>query len=133
MNKIKDTIKVYKAFFAFKTRKLKERKPKGKRFWGYCYIALILPWALVIRYFRKNPRLLIWFAVWFVIVSCEVWFPYLMGAITWGTEASGWWFGIGSACWLFWAGPGTPFMAIVLALTIATEAVFQKINNRRRK
>lgn len=93
---------------------------------------MITPWLLVFRYFRRNPRLLIWFAVWFVIVSCEVWFPYLMGVITWGTDISKWWFGIGSACWIFWAGPGTPFMAIVLALTMATEAIYSKIRKRRK-
>lgn len=136
MKRLRDnpTVQVYTAFFRIKKARIKRDVPKGgRRFLAYARLFLITPWCLVIRYLRKDWHLIVYFAAWFVIVSCEVWFPYLMGLITWGTDASGWWFGIGSACWLFWAGPGTPFLAIVLALTVGTSAAERAIKRKRKK
>lgn len=90
---------------------------------------LVKPFQIIFDYFRKDPSLIIVFALWFALVSSEVWIPYLIGVIT----QDGYWFGIGSACWIFWAGPGTPFLAIVLGLTLGTEAVWKAITKRRKK
>lgn len=89
-------------------------------------LALIKPFEIIFDYFRNDPSLIVIFALWFALVSSEVWVPYLIGVIT----QDAYWFGIGSACWLFWAGPGTPFLAIVLALTIVTKAAFDKIRRK---
>ena len=128
MGKIKRTIKAYVRFFQVRGLKAKTKKDKA-------YIALVLPWILILRHFRKDPTLIWHFGIWFLLVSCEVWFPYLMSAITWGTEASAWWAGIGSACWIFWLGPGTPFLAIVLGLSIGSSALWRRMRDalRRRK
>ena len=129
------TIRLYEGFFRFKREQIKRSGKTGiRKALAYLRLALITPWCLVLRYFRRNPRLLIWFAGWFLIVSSEVWVPYLLAAIGWQNEAfRNSMLSVGSACWLFWAGPGTPFMAIVLALSIASEAVFKKIKKRRRR
>lgn len=125
------TIRLYTRFFSHKMWELRQRYPKGKRFFPYCYLYLILPWALVWRWLRHDWRLFIVFGGWCAIVSCEVWIPYLLGLIFWGTPFGDSMWALGSACWLWWAGPMSPFMGICLALTIATEAVWKAIGKRR--
>lgn len=122
-------IRVYTRFFAYKKWELEKSHPKGKRFFPWLYMTLVLPWALIWKWLRHDWRLFIVFGAWCAIVSCEVWVPYLLGFIT----GNDYWFGIGSAWWLAWAGPGTPFLAIVLALTIGTEAIWKGIKALLRK
>ena len=54
------------------------------------------------------------------VMSVEVWLPYILGFVT----GNKWWFGIGSACWLFWIGPGTPFIPLCIAITLAIKKIF---------
>lgn len=54
------------------------------------------------------------------VMSVEVWLPYILGFVT----GNKWWFGIGSACWLFWIGPGTPFIPLCIAITLAIKKLF---------
>ena len=77
----------------------------------------------------KDWRNLVIFLIVFVILSCEVWVPYLIGFIT----GNAWWFGIGSACWLFWLAPGTPFLTICIVVTFAVRKVIDKIKSKRGK
>lgn len=126
-------IRVYERFFSYKKWELERKHPKGKRFFPWLYMVLILPWVLIWRWLRHDWRLFIVFGVWAAIVSCEVWVPYLLGLIFWGTEFGNSMWAFGSACWIFWAGPGTPFLAIVLALTVATEAVYKALKKRKGK
>lgn len=67
------------------------------------------------------------FALWAALLSLPVWLFYLLGLITWGTEFSGWAIGIASASWLFWLGPGTPFLPLCIALTIAAKPLLNRI------
>lgn len=130
------TIRVYERFFSYKKWELERNHPKGKRFFPWLYMVLVLPWVLIWKWLRHDWRLFIVFGVWCAIVSCEVWVPYLIGFITWGTEASKYWFGVGTACWAFWLSGGTPFLAICLGLTMLTEVVWKTITkhkNRRKK
>lgn len=127
------TVASYKRFFEVWKSRIVAAHPKGHRFWSYCYEFVVLPWVLVFRWFRRNPSSIVIFSIWLVAVSSEVWVSYLMGLLTIGTDASAWWLSIASACWLFWMGPGTPFMAIVLGLTVATEVAWKKIVSRIRK
>ena len=100
-------------------------------------------WKLVWFYFKKpfvwlkdnikDWKTAVIFIIVFLVVSCEVWLPYLMGFITWGTDFSKWCFGIASACWLFWLGPGTPFLPICIGLTILIKSLFNKITFRKLK
>lgn len=121
----------YVRFFAVKKWMVKASPKKG-RFWRWMRLWFVTPVLLIFRYLRKDWHLWIYFAVWFVAVSCEVWFPYLMAVIVQDSEKAAWWASIGSACWLFWAGPFTPFLAIVLALTFATSALEHAIKRRRK-
>ena len=54
------------------------------------------------------------------VISIEVWLPYILGFVT----GNKWWFGIGSACWIFWIGPGTPFIPLCIAITLAIKKLF---------
>lgn len=80
----------------------------------------------------KDWRNFVIFAIVFLVVSCEVWVPYLLGVIT----NDAYWFGIGSACWLFWLGPGTPFLPLCIGLTLGIRKIIDKIrskNNAKQK
>ena len=98
-------------------------------------------WKLVWYYFKKpfvwikdnikDWRTFLIFGIVCAVVSCEVWIPYLLGFITWGTDFSKWCFGIASACWLFWLGPFTPFLPICIGLTAGIKAVINKIKNKK--
>ena len=78
----------------------------------------------------KDWRTFLIFIIVFLVVSCEVWVPYLLGIITWGSDFSKWCFSIGSACLLFWWLPGTPFLLICITLTIVAKIIFNKIRER---
>ena len=77
-------------------------------------------WKLVWYYFKKplvwikdnikDWRTFLIFGIVCTIVSCEVWVPYLLGFITWGTDFSKWCFGVGSTCLLFWWLPRHPIL-----------------------
>ena len=41
-------------------------------------------------------------------------------------------FSVGSACWLFWLGPGTPFLVICIALTIGIKGLFNRIKEKKK-
>lgn len=66
------------------------------------------------------------FVICFAILSSEIWIPYLIGLLTIGTSFSKWCFGFASACWMFWLGPGTPFLVIVIGVTIGVKALLNK-------
>lgn len=76
----------------------------------------------------KDWKTLILFIIVTIILSCEVWVPYLIALIT----GNGWWWGIGSVCWAFWLGPGTPFTLIAVTLTIAIKKLWIKIKRRHK-
>lgn len=63
-----------------------------------------------------------------MILSCEIWVPYLLGIIT----GNNWWYAIGSTCWVFWLGPGTPFTLIAITITITIKKIFIKIKNKNK-
>ena len=94
-------------------------------------------WRLVWFYFKKPFRWLkeniqdwrtaIIFIIVVLVVSCEVWVPYLIALLTWGSDLSKWLIGVASACWLFWLGPGTPFLLICITLTMVIKGIFNKV------
>lgn len=121
-------IRVYERFFSYKKWELERKHPKGKRFFPWLYLTLVLPWVLIWRWLKHDWRLFIVFGAWCAIVSCEVWVPYIIGLVTWGTEASKYWFSVGSAFWVWWLSPGgSPFLAICLGLTALTEIAWKGI------
>ncbi len=87
--------------------------------------------AFFVRLFRQlrdKTNIVIFFSV-FLVLSCEVWIPYLIAIIT-GIE---WWWAVGSACWAFWLAPFTPFVPLCLALTAAVRKIYDKIKNKKDK
>lgn len=79
----------------------------------------------------KDWRTAVIFGIVFVVVSSEVWVPYLLAFITWGTTFSKTMMGVGSACWIFWLGPGTPFLPLCMGITVGVKALFNKIKERK--
>lgn len=63
-----------------------------------------------------------------LVVSSEVWVCYLIYWLT----GNAWFLGIGSACWLFWLGPGTPFTVLCVAITIGIKAILNAITTKKR-
>ena len=106
---------------------------KFKRFWKWVWYLIAFPFVWLF-YNIRDWRTAIVFVIVFLIVSSEVWIPYLIGVIFWANEPLRIsMFSIGSACWLFWLGPGTPFMVICIGLTIAIKGLFNKIKEKRAK
>lgn len=63
-----------------------------------------------------------------IVISSEVWIPYLLAIIT----GNKWWWGIGSACWAFWLAPFTPFTVICVALTFGIRKLYDKLKAKRK-
>lgn len=81
----------------------------------------------------KDWRTAIIFIIVFLVVSCEVWIPYLLAILSWGTTFSKTMIGVGSACWSFWLLPGTPFILICISLTMLIKGIFNKIRFKKIK
>lgn len=112
---------------------IKLESNKFKRFWKWVWYLIAFPFVWLF-YNIRDWRTAIVFVIVFLIVSSEVWIPYLIGVIFWANEPLRIsMFSIGSACWLFWLGPGTPFLVICISLTIAIKGLFNKIKEKRAK
>jgi hypothetical protein len=89
-------------------------------------IGTIRLFLLFQRYNVKNILKEVWSCLWLfgivcAVMSCEVWIPYIIGFVT----NNAWWYGIGSACWLFWLGPFTPFIPLCIAITLGLKKLFK--------
>ena len=110
--------------------KIREEPNKHKRFWKWVWYYLTFPFKWIWVNIRDFRTMLI-FIIVMLLVSIEVWLPYLMGVITWGSDFSKWCFGIGSACWIFWIGPGTPFIPLCIVITIGIKTAFDKLKQKK--
>lgn len=119
--KVKELEKQYEEFSVNRKAKIKEEPNKFKRFWKWVWWLLSTPFVWL-WYNIRDWRTLVIFVLTIVVVSCEVWVPYLIWFIT----GSAWWLGIGSACWLFWLGPGTPFLPLCIGITIGIKALLNR-------
>lgn len=77
----------------------------------------------------KDKTNLIIFVICFIVLSSEVWLPYLLGIIF----HNAWLIGVGSACWAFWLAPFTPFLPLCIALTLGVRKIYDKIKSRKGK
>ena len=77
---------------------------------------------------KDKTNIVIFFSV-FLVLSYEVWIPYLIAIIT-GIE---WWWAVGSACRAFRLASFTPFVPLCLALTAAVRKIYDKIKNKKRQ
>jgi hypothetical protein len=75
----------------------------------------------------KDWRNAVIFAIVAIILSCEVWIPYIIGAIT----GDAYWFGIGSVCWAFWLAPFTPFLPLCIVITLGIRKITDKLRRRK--
>lgn len=93
-----------------KQKQIKEQiKSEPKHFWKLVWFYFKKPFVWLKDNIKDWKTFLI-FGIVFLILSCEVWIPYLLGFITWGTDFSKWCFSIGSACLLFWWLPRHPLL-----------------------
>lgn len=110
--------------------KIREKTKHRWIHWLWYLIAFPFVW---IFYNIRDWRTAIIFVIVFLVVSSEVWIPYLIGVIFWANEPLRIsMFSVGSACWLFWLGPFTPFLPLCMFLTIGIKALFDKITKRRK-
>lgn len=112
--------------------KIRQEPNKWKRFWKWVWYLITFPFKWIWVNIR-DWRTMIIFMIVVIVVSIEVWLPYLLGAITWGSDFSKWCLGIGSACFIWWQLPGTPFIMICVFLTMAIKGLFDKIRSKRLK
>ena len=116
---------------AWKTS-IRMKPTKWKRFWNWVWYLIAFPWVWIITNIR-DWRTAVIFVTVFLVLSIEVWLPYLLALIFWSNEtARNTFIGVGSACWLFWAGPGTPFLLICIFVTIGVKGIFNKIKYGRK-
>ncbi len=110
--------------------KIRSKPTKWLRFWSWVWYSIAFPWVWLF-YNIRDWRTAVIFVIVFVVLSSEVWLPYLIGLIFWnnnGVRIT--MFSIGSVCWLFWLGPGTPFIVICISVTIGVKALFNKIKSK---
>ena len=102
---------------------------------GYLRLICVFVWMYVKSDLKRilkqllNWKTILLFLIVMAVIGCEVWVPYLIYFIT-GSE---WWLGIGSACWLFWLGPGTPFLELCIAITLWIRGLMIKRIRRRNR
>ena len=115
----------------WKTR-IRQDPSKAKRFWKWVWYLCAFPFLWLWVNIRDWRTALIFILV-ALVVSSEVWVPYLIVVICWSNEPVRIsMLSVGSACWLFWIGPGTPFLVICIGITIGVKALFNKIKYRRK-
>ena len=123
--KFKDSQNEWKA-------RIRQEPSKAKRFWKWVWYLCAFPFLWLWVNIRDWRTALIFILV-ALVVSSEVWVPYLIAVICWNNEPVRIsMLSVGSACWLFWIGPGTPFLVICIGITIGVKALFNKIKYRRK-
>lgn len=105
--------------------KIKQEPNRFKRFWKWVWHLLTFSFIWMFYNIRDWKTAVI-FIIVNVVVSIEVWLPYLLAFITRGTDFSKVMLSAGSACWLFWLGPGTPFIPLCIGITIAIKNFLNK-------
>lgn len=106
--------------------KIKQEPNRLKRFFKWVLHLIVFPWKWIFVNIQDWRTALI-FVIVVLVVSSEVWVSYLIYFIT----NNAWFLGIGSACWLFWLGPGTPFLIICIGLTILIKGLFNKLKEKK--
>lgn len=125
MKSIKEIEQEYELKQKERKAKIKEEPNRFKRFWKYIWFYISFPFIWLFYNIRDWHTLVIFIIVMLVIGS-EVWVPYLLAFITRGTEFSKWMVGVGSACWIFWLGPFTPFLPLCIVITIGIKTGINK-------
>ena len=69
--------------------------------------------------------------VWIIIAELIFWSPVIVSFILGSFNA--WWYGVGSAFILFWAGPFTPAVPLQIGLAIGLRKIYSKLNNKQKE
>lgn len=77
---------------------------------------------------KDRTNIIIFLSV-FLVLSSEVWVPFLLGIIT----GKAWWYGIAATCWGFWLAPFTPFLPLCVAITFGIRKGIDAIRKRKKK
>ena len=120
-NKVLENYKAKQEEWKDKIRK------KGNHWYSWLWYLVAFPFVWLF-YNIRDWRTAVIFVITFLVVSSEVWAMYLLYFIT----KNAWFLGIGSACWVFWLGPGTPFLPLCIGITIGIKSIFNKINKRNK-
>ena len=95
-------------------------------------------WELMLKPFKwivqncKDWRTFLIFAIVFVVLSSEVWVPYIIAfCVGLKTPTGIALTSFGTACFVFWQLPGTPFLLICLGCTAGIKAIFNKIKSKK--
>lgn len=75
---------------------------------------------------KDRTNIIIFISV-FLVLSSEVWVPFLLGIIT----GKAWWYGIAATCWGFWLAPFTPFLPLCIAITFGVRTLVDAIRKRK--
>lgn len=111
--------------------KIRMKPTRTKRFFAWIWFWITFPVIWIWNNIR-DWRTAVIFVLTFLAVSSEVWVPYAIAFMFWNNEPLRIsMLSVATACWLFWLGPGTPFLVIVISLTIAIKALFDKWRNHR--
>lgn len=111
--------------------KIRMKPTRWARLIGWLWFWISFPFIWIWNNIR-DWRTAVIFVLVFLGVSSEVWIPYSIAFIGWKNEPLRIsMLSVGSACWLFWLGPGTPFLVIVITLTIAIKGLFDKFRNKK--
>lgn len=101
---------------------------RGRRFWLWVWFYLSFPFKWILLNIRDIKTAII-FIIVLMVYSASVWVPYLVYFIT----KSPWWLAAGSTVWIFWLGPGTPFLILCIGTTIGIKAIINKILVRKER
>jgi hypothetical protein len=134
MTKFEEARKRYDESQAKLKAEIDELKAQSKWKWFWAKVWFLMSWPFRWLWAECHDwRFLVIFIIVFVVMSSEVWVCYLLGFIFKDTAFGKTMLGVASACWLFWLGPGTPFMPICIGITVGIKALFDKIKSKRRK
>ena len=125
---MKDLIQEYKDADRLEKERIKSKHKGIKKFFSWVLYFIVFPFKWCWYNLRDFSTLLI-FGIVFLVVSSEVWVPYLLGLIFINLRGALWAFG--SACWIFWLGPGTPFMVLCISITIVIKGFINKIKFKK--
>ena len=129
MNKVKDIDQKIEQAKKARKDKIRSEPNKWKRFWKWVWYYATFTFVWIFQNL-KDWRTMVIFVIVMAVVSCEVWIPYLMGFITWGTDFSKWCFSVASAIWIWWLLPVSPFLPLCIAITIGIKALFNNLKKR---
>ena len=124
--KSKEIDKKYENARKERLAKIKEEPNKWKRFWKYIWFALTYVWVWCWQELRDWRTFLV-FVITMLVIGSEVWVPLILGLIFNNTGL----LAFAGTMEAFWLLPGTPFIAICIAITIGIKALIDK--NKKKK